>query len=373
MSRTIELLDSLKNALLRGALPVSDFPLSDVKCAVEAELDVYKNTFLEKQYIEVKRRFGIMTNSLETNSKEGIVLYLNACILTLSMISEAVLSLINREYWELVHRDKLSDIHVQNIISYIDTYHQVKLIPYEFMSEYDTYEAYLQYDEKINMPYVMHGDRRMYFPSGWNEEGILSYYRTLLAEQDIRSPHCYQKEGFEVKQGDIVLDAGAAEGIFALNVLDKADKIYLVECDEMWLTCLKATFAKEIVSGKVILVEKYLSDTTDGSNITIDTIITGGMLNYIKMDIEGYEKEALKGATATLQKTDDMRMAVCSYHCEEDEIRIKNFLSEMGYKTTNSDGYMCPDWMSESILKAQLRRGVVFGKKTKKGCEKRRL
>lgn len=365
MSRTTELLSSLKEALLQNKISVTDFPLDDVQVAVETEIGLYQNTFLEEQYEDVLCKLEVLyvDVSKKVYDKDMICLYLDSCILTLSMISQAVLSLMNREYWEKMHPEYKADEHVKKIIDYIDVHREVKLIPYDFMEEYASFETQVYWDDTHALPFLMHGDRKMFFPAEWSNEDILSYYGTLLAEQDERSPHSYQKSGYEVRQGDVVLDAGAAEGIFGLNCVTQAKKIYMVECDEMWLRCLGATFEDEILSGKVILVDKYLSEKADDENITIDVIFDNETVNYLKMDIEGYEKQALSGAKETLRRAQNIRMAICSYHCHEDELWIKEFLRQMHYETTTSDGYMCPDWTPESILKAQLRRGVVFGRR----------
>lgn len=50
------------------------------------------------------------------------------------------------------------------------------------------------------------------------------YYRFLLQVQDAASPHRYQTRQFCVCKGEVVLDAGAAEGNFALEIVDVAEK-----------------------------------------------------------------------------------------------------------------------------------------------------
>ena len=50
-------------------------------------------------------------------------------------------------------------------------------------------------------------------------------------------------------------------------------------------------------------------------------------------------------------------------HCREDEEWIKKFLNGQGMNTDTSRGYICPDWIPEEYINAELRRGIVFGRK----------
>ena len=74
---------------------------------------------------------------------------------------------------------------------------------------------------------------------------IAGYYRSVVTEQDARSPHCYANEAFGVKEGDVVVDAGAAEGIFTLDCIDRAKKVYIIEADAAWMEALKETFRED--------------------------------------------------------------------------------------------------------------------------------
>ena len=42
---------------------------------------------------------------------------------------------------------------------------------------------------------------------------------------------------------DIAVDAGAAEGIWSLDIIDKIKELYLFECDDDCIEPLRATFA----------------------------------------------------------------------------------------------------------------------------------
>lgn len=181
-------------------------------------------------------------------------------------------------------------------------------------------------------------------------------------EQDVNSPHRYQTDCFHVNQNDVVLDAGVAEGNFALDIIDLVDKLYLVECDERWVKALKCTFAP--YKDKVEIIQGMLGDGNKGSK-TIDEIIGTGKVDFIKLDIEGAEGEALSGSEQTL-KQNNVKLDICVYHNDDDEKKVKQFLGEMGYETKVSDGYMV--FISEQFLEAEVTtpqfvRGLVRGKK----------
>ena len=180
-----------------------------------------------------------------------------------------------------------------------------------------------------------------------------------FAEQDERSPHCYRHEGYEVNAGDVVVDVGAAEGIFALDVMDIAGKVILIEMDEAWVEALEQTFKND--TDKVRIIRGFVDCVTEGNRLALDSLCSDA-INYIKMDIEGYEKPALLGAERLLKESGDLKLAVCSYHCREDEEWIRNYLEQYGFETEVSKGFMCPDWTIEAYLEAELRRGIVFGK-----------
>ena len=44
-----------------------------------------------------------------------------------------------------------------------------------------------------------------------------------------KSPHSYVNDTFKVEAGDVVLDVGSAEGLFALDNIELATKVYVFE------------------------------------------------------------------------------------------------------------------------------------------------
>ncbi len=61
---------------------------------------------------------------------------------------------------------------------------------------------------------------------------------------------------------------------------------------------------------------------------TIDSFLSGKKITYIKLDIEGVELRALKGAQKTI-KDHKPRLAVCIYHKPEDIIELPMYLHEL--------------------------------------------
>lgn len=101
------------------------------------------------------------------------------------------------------------------------------MIPYPYIDEYKKIEVVVKTDEKYGLPYVYHKDKRLFFPRNVDAHKMIKAYRTLLAEQDEHSPHCYFSDFNRLQKNDILVDVGAAEGLISLDYVDKVSKIYL--------------------------------------------------------------------------------------------------------------------------------------------------
>ncbi|MBO6304211.1 MAG: FkbM family methyltransferase [Selenomonadaceae bacterium] len=254
-----------------------------------------------------------------------------------------------------------TDTEIQKVLNNINR-RGLKIFNYDFIDEYKGKYTQVLKDDSCGLFYVMHKGKRMYFNRNFtSESSAMSYYLDLLCEQDYRSPHCYTTDGFNVEDGDVVIDAGAAEGIFALDHIEKISRLYLVETDKMWIEALKHTFAPYL--DKTIFVEKYLCDADYGPYASLDNI-TSEKVNFIKMDIEGNEWDALKGAYNLIKNSSRLRCAICCYHTDYDEYLICDLLKKYGLELTLSDGYMWFPYKTKNrLISDRLHRGVVRGEK----------
>lgn len=364
MNHTKELLLKLKTAILSGRLSVENIPIADIKQCVAAEIKVNKCTFTMEQYSEAMESFHTLCEGIPDAERDRsrILLWMDALILCVDMISPVIYTLANGEYWRYKYRDRINDPEIKEIIDYIEKEQKIDIFNYVFTKEYDALPVEIVLDEASQMRYVPYKGRKIFFPRNWDEQRIANYYCSIAREQDERSPHCYAGTAIgAVAEGDVVVDAGAAEGIFALDVIDRARKIYLVESDWEWIEALEQTFREE--REKVQIICGFLDCVHQGDHVSIDGLFEQEEINFIKMDIEGFEKPALQGAVRTLQTSKNMRCAVCTYHCREDEEWIRNMLQRYGFETETSRGYMWMDDSMESYLNAELRRGLIFGRK----------
>lgn len=108
-----------------------------------------------------------------------------------------------------------------------------------------------------------------------------------------------------------------------------------------------------------MLCTKALSDKDDDSCITLDTLVGDDRVDFIKMDIEGYEPLALAGAKKVFTNN-DIICSICSYHRHDDEKRIIEILSSYGYKTSFSNGHMCFNCEKDWLKWIELRHGLVY-------------
>jgi hypothetical protein len=245
----------------------------------------------------------------------------------------------------------------QEILDYLKR-HPLAVFPYSYTEKYKPENIAVYMDNEKGMYYVLHDGKRLYFKKGWSKEQVQTYYNGLLIEQDANSPHRYETAGFHVSEGDVVVDAGVAEGNFALSIIEKVKKIYLFEVDETWISTLEITFAPW--KDKVVIINKYVSDNDKNNCITLDTFLGDEKIDFIKADIEGAEIQLLKGAQAILSRQAPMKVVLCTYHRHNDAKTLNQMLTEKGFRTAFSKGYMIFMYeMYDKLKPPFLRRGLI--------------
>ena len=233
------------------------------------------------------------------------------------------------------------------------------LYPYIWKKEYGSAarDVQAEIDAKNGLPYVLHGGKRLYFrrsERGGEPQAALQRakgsYRALLIEQDERSAHRYVRSYEELK-GKVLLDIGAAEAIFTLDTIEYVERAFIFECNEAWIEALQATF--EPWKEKVTIVRKYVSDADDAENVALDAFFEGKSAGnlFIKMDIEGAERRALKGAQGLLKGAEAISGSVCIYHKHDDEEVITRLLSSCGLQTEVQPGYL--------FFEGEMRHAIV--------------
>ena len=181
----------------------------------------------------------------------------------------------------------------------------------------------------------------------------------------VRAQQEYQTQ-YKIKPGDVVIDAGAFNGHLSLyfaSVLGAQGKVISVECDQQNLQLMKKNFDRNNEIRNICIEEKALwksvteVDFYEQGNVassivwmkgtkrrvlttTIDQIVKNHHLsnvNFIKMDIEGAELQAIVGASATI-KSFSPSFAVASYHTVDGKMTypfVEDLLQSYGY-TTNT-------------------------------------
>ena len=180
-----------------------------------------------------------------------------------------------------------------------------------------------------------------------------------MREQLPTSPHLYIKDEHKINEGDILIDAGVCEGNFALRYVDICSKVYLFEMDTKWIKPLYFSFRD--CWDKIELIHKAVSDTTKGMNVALDDAVNCAKDSkiFVKMDIEGAEPAALRGAK-NLLTNNKVRASVCSYHNSDDAWKIKSLFQKYNFKTWTSNGYMIFIWDKNIWQTADFRKGIVY-------------
>jgi FkbM family methyltransferase len=191
-------------------------------------------------------------------------------------------------------------------------------------------------------------------PVGWlwvpGRKHTRYWLADMLAEAD---SGLYAHGKIQVRPGDVVLDCGASIGVFTRQALSMgAATVVAIEPGPDSVECLRRNFPSEIASGKLIVCVKGVWDREDALPLIVDgsTSIGDGFVirrpgdhlgvsvpltridtlvselklprvDFIKMDIEGAEQEALRGARQTLARFRP-RLVISAYHKREDPREI---------------------------------------------------
>jgi FkbM family methyltransferase len=176
---------------------------------------------------------------------------------------------------------------------------------------------------------------------------------------DPAHPHYYELGPCRVRDGDVVVDAGASEGLFTRFALARGARVIAVEPFGPMAEALRRTFAPEIAAGTVRVEQAAVSDRPGEARLTlpdpsqpwgatigpggggagesvpvetVDALIEQsgwGRCDFLKMDVEGAERNAVAGASATLRR-DRPRLSIAVYHFATGFVDIRGDLAAAG-------------------------------------------
>jgi FkbM family methyltransferase len=178
--------------------------------------------------------------------------------------------------------------------------------------------------------------------------------------------------------GDWVIDAGACFGDtavrFAIDVGD-AGKVFSFEAMPAHLEVIAENMKRNpAVSGRIAVFDRALADRsgrtlhflpmgagsrpTEGGTVAVMSLAIDDFvrehelprLDFIKMDIEGGESAALRGATATIRRYKP-KLAISVYHSLEDIVGIPGLIHEISPDYELFLDHYTPHW-EETVLYA---------------------
>ncbi len=162
--------------------------------------------------------------------------------------------------------------------------------------------------------------------------------------------HAYEFGCAKIYPGDRVIDAGCGEGFFARYALESGATVAAIEPVSKLARALEKTFAGEIEAQRMRVFHYALGSTTGtggvvtsqasilessvdrkGSGVDIvalDDLMEGGEVDFIKMDIEGAEVDAIMGCRKTIVEQKP-KLSLAVYHEAANAKSITSLLRDM--------------------------------------------
>jgi len=186
---------------------------------------------------------------------------------------------------------------------------------------------------------------KLYLPCEYNLNDL---YQVCAETFDISDWHNYEYGPTQISKDDIVVDAGSAEGLFSLSIVNRCKNIFIIESNKFFLRALEKTF-KTFIPRKIELFNTAIGDKdafaeTTGNRInnsvvesikgdvkvtTLDNLLKDkGRITYIKADLEGWEMKMLIGAKGIISKYKP-KMVIAAYHRDNEYKEMISFIRQI--------------------------------------------
>lgn len=166
----------------------------------------------------------------------------------------------------------------------------------------------------------------------------------------------YEQKNIELEKDDVVLDCGANIGLFTNVALQKGCKVYAFEPMPDAIIYLEELTDKhsqlkicpyalsdqcgtaafhvqnfDLLGASMLENNNTIDKDYEVEVMTVDAFVEKEGLeriDYIKADIEGSERDMIKGARNTIQKFHP-KISICTYHLSDDKEVLENLLKEI--------------------------------------------
>lgn len=255
-----------------------------------------------------------------------------------------------------------SDPEINQVVDFLKK-NTITVFPYSFTEEYKISDYPVELDEINKLFYYIPDPsdkgKKIYLRRGYKSKFRASrYMKNLYMEQDVRSPHRYTDDSFDVDENSILIDIGGAEGIFSFHNIERIKHAYIFECDPRWIEALKVTFKDNL--DKITIIDKFVTNYCDETHITIDKFIEDYNIGddpiFIKADAEGDELNIVEGAAKLISRHNNIKLALCTYHLHDHEQKLRDRFN--GWNVSTTSGYMIY-YYDFDIKAPYLRRGVA--------------
>jgi FkbM family methyltransferase len=153
----------------------------------------------------------------------------------------------------------------------------------------------------------------------------------------VTGPMYFRDELCALKEDEVFVDCGAYDGdtvrSFLKHSRGRFQKVYAFEPDPANFQKLRATaegdariVTKQAALGRTNGMVAFSAEANESSRagkgdlqvecVALDAYLAGAHPSWIKMDIEGFEPEALAGARETIARETPV-LAICVYHAQE--------------------------------------------------------
>jgi FkbM family methyltransferase len=203
------------------------------------------------------------------------------------------------------------------------------------------------------------------------------FWGTIAVLREIFVDNIYQQH-YELKRGDTVIDIGAHIGIFAVKAARAVEGneglVIAIEPDSSNLKFLQKNINENTLKNVITVQEGVWSkkdqlklylgchSTTSGfylqewqssefTEVEVDTLdnilkeLDIKRVDFIKMDVEGAEIEALKGMRETLLNQEHVKLAISAYHKQDGKATYKTIVP----------------WLESEGFRVREENGIVYG------------